>query len=109
MQRRSDCPISCALDVLGDKWTLLIFRDMLFFKKRRFEEFLDSPEKISTNILTDRLHKLEQAGLIVKEPYSKHRLRMSYMPTARGKSLAPIIRQIIKWGLANIENTNAME
>ncbi|MFX5547103.1 winged helix-turn-helix transcriptional regulator, partial [Acinetobacter baumannii] len=56
LTRRSDCPIACSLDVIGDKWTLLVLRDIVVFKKTRFEEFLESPEKISTNILTDRLH-----------------------------------------------------
>ena len=108
MNRRSDCPISCTLDLIGDKWSLLILRDMLFFEKTRFEEFLDSPEKISTNILTDRLHKLEQAGLIIKAPYSNHRLRMSYTATEKGESLAPILKQIIQWGLASLEDTQTM-
>jgi len=107
MQRRSDCPITCTLDLIGDKWTLVILRDILFFNKTRFEEFLDSPEKISTNILTDRLHKLEGAGLIVKEPYSNHRLRMAYTATEKGKSLTPILKQIVEWGLANLEHTQA--
>ncbi|HEY9777565.1 MAG TPA: helix-turn-helix domain-containing protein [Planktothrix sp.] len=107
--RRSSCPISCTLDLIGDKWTLLVLRDMLFFQKGRFEEFLDSPEKISTNILTDRLHKLENAGLVEKAPYSNHRLRMAYSPTDKGKSLKPILKQIVDWGLTNIENTGTMK
>jgi DNA-binding HxlR family transcriptional regulator len=82
---------------------------MLFFKKSRFEEFLESPESIATNILTDRLHKLEAADLIVKTPYSNHRLRMSYNPTEKGKSLAPVIKEIVKWGLANIEKTKTVD
>ncbi|HEY9669782.1 MAG TPA: helix-turn-helix domain-containing protein, partial [Coleofasciculaceae cyanobacterium] len=59
---RSHCPIACTLDSIGDRWTLLIIRDMLFFRKQRFEEFLESPEGISTNILTSRLKSLEQLG-----------------------------------------------
>ena len=107
MLRRSNCPISCTLDLIGDKWTLVVMRDMLFLKKSRFEEFLDSPEKISTNILTDRLHKLEAAGLVVKEPYSNHRLRMAYTATEKGKSLIPLLKHMVEWGLANIEETSA--
>ena len=102
MARRSDCPISCVLDLIGDKWTLLILRDMLFFNKSRFEEFLESSEKISTNILTDRLHKLEAGGLITKTPYSSHRLRMSYSPTEKGESLIPVLKEIVKWGRSNL-------
>ncbi|MDZ4838205.1 MAG: helix-turn-helix domain-containing protein [Candidatus Melainabacteria bacterium] len=107
MLRRSDCPISCTLDLIGDKWTLVVLRDILFFQKSRFDEFLDSPEKISTNILTDRLHKLEGAGLIVKAPYSNHRLRMAYTATEKGRTLIPILKQIVEWGLANLEDTKA--
>ncbi len=108
MNRRSDCPISCTLDLIGDKWTLLVLRDILFFKKTKFEEFLESPENISTNILTDRLHKLERDGLIVKAPYSNHRLRMAYTATEKGQSLAPILKQIAHWGLESIAETKIM-
>jgi DNA-binding HxlR family transcriptional regulator len=82
-----------------------VLRDILFFNKAKFDEFLDSPEKISTNILTDRLHKLEAAGLIAKAPYSNHRLRMAYSATEKGKSLAPILKQLVDWGLENLEDT----
>jgi len=109
MTRRSDCPISCALDLIGDKWTLVVLRDLLFFNKTKFDEFLESPEKISTSVLTDRLHKLERAGLIEKAPYSSHRLRMSYSPTEKGKTLAPVLNEIVLWAKRNIENTSAFE
>jgi DNA-binding HxlR family transcriptional regulator len=105
MNRRSNCPIACTLDLIGDKWTLLVLRDILFFNKSRFEEFLESPEKISSNILTDRLHKLERAELISKAPYSNHRLRMAYSATDKGRSLAPILKQIVDWGQANLDGT----
>lgn len=105
MSRRSDCPISCALDLIGDKWTLIVLRDLLFFNKTKFDEFLESPEKISTSVLTDRLHKLERAGLIEKAPYSTHRLRMTYSATEKGKTLAPVLNEIVRWGKRNIENT----
>ena len=105
MNKRSNCPIACALDLIGDKWTLLVLRDMVIFNKSRFEEFLESPERISTNILTDRLHKLESGGLIEKEPYSSHRYRMSYTPTEKGKSLGVILQQLSLWGLENITGT----
>jgi DNA-binding HxlR family transcriptional regulator len=84
-ERRSSCPIAGTLDLIGDRWTLLIIRDMLFFKKQRFEEFLDSPEGISTNVLTDRLKKLEQLGLVAKQPYSTHARRMNYQLTEQEK------------------------
>lgn len=103
-ERRSDCPIACTLDIIGDKWTILIIRDM-FFGKTRFDEFLASPESISTNILTSRLKRMEESGLIEKEQYSNHSQRMSYKLTEKGKSLFKIFKQITIWGLNNIPNT----
>ncbi len=108
MEKRSQCPIACTLDLLGDKWTLLVLRDIVIFKKSRFEQFLESPEKIATNILTDRLHKLEKAGLISKAPYGNHRLRMAYTATEKGISTTPMLKEIVKWGLKNIEGCGTM-
>jgi len=105
MNRRSDCPITCTLDLIGDKWTLVVLRDLLFLNKTKFDEFLASPERISSSVLTDRLHKLEKAGLIEKAPYSSHRLRMTYTPTEKGKTLTPVLNEIVKWGRCNIEET----
>jgi DNA-binding HxlR family transcriptional regulator len=105
MERRSNCPIACSLDLLGDKWSLILLRDIVVFKKTRFEEFLESPEGISTNILSDRLHRLEKAELISKAPYGTHRLRMAYQATEKGNSVKPILKEIANWGLAHIENT----
>lgn len=104
-ERRSHCPIACTLDLIGDRWTLLIIRDMLFFRKQRFEEFLESPEGISTNILTSRLKSLEQLGLVEKQPYSNHSRRMNYQLTERGQSLRPVLKTMIDWGLENIPET----
>jgi DNA-binding HxlR family transcriptional regulator len=103
--RRSPCPIACTLDLIGDRWTLLIIRDMMFFQKQRFEEFLDSPEGISTNILASRLKSLEQLGLVEKLPYSNHSRRMNYQLTERGQSLRPVLKTMIDWGLKNIPDT----
>lgn len=103
--KRSECPIANTLDELGDRWTLLIIRDM-FGGKHRFDEFLESNEKISTNILADRLKRLEQLCLISKKPYSSHPQRMSYELTERGRSLEPVLDAIIAWGLAYIEGTH---
>jgi DNA-binding HxlR family transcriptional regulator len=72
------CPIACTLDLIGDRWTLLIIRDMMFFGKQRFDQFLDSAEGISTNILASRLKSLEASGLVEKQPYSNHPRRMNY-------------------------------
>ncbi|HEY9637722.1 MAG TPA: helix-turn-helix domain-containing protein [Coleofasciculaceae cyanobacterium] len=108
-QQRSNCPIACTLDLLGDRWTLLIVRDMLFFEKQRFEEFLESPEGISTNILASRLKSLEQLGLVEKQPYSNHSRRMNYQLTQRGQSLRPVLKAMIDWGLENIPKTRIPE
>lgn len=104
--RRSNCPVACALDIIGDKWTILIIRDMRFFGKSRFEDFLASPEKISTNILTARLKKMEEAGLVEKSPYGAHSRRMDYKLTEKGNSLAEIVGQIYVWGKKNIPDTS---
>ncbi len=105
-QKRSACPIANTLDEIGDRWTLLIIRDMYFVGKHRFEEFLQSDEQISTNILTDRLKRLEQLELITKEPYGTHPHRMSYSLTERGRSLGPVLEVIFQWGLQHIEGTH---
>ena len=102
---RSHCPVACVLDLIGDRWTLLIIRDMMFFEKQRFDEFLDSQEGISTNILANRLKSLEENGLVEKHPYSNHPRRMNYQLTERGKSLRPVIKTMIVWGLKHIDDT----
>lgn len=104
-KRRSDCPIANTLDQIGDRWTLLIIRDLMFLGKQRYEEFLQSPEKISTNILADRLKRLEQLGLIDKQPYGSHSQRMSYALTERGQQLEPILRALAQWGLNHVDGT----
>jgi DNA-binding HxlR family transcriptional regulator len=109
LSSRSPCPIACTLDLLGDRWTLLVIRDMLFFDKQRFEEFLESPEGISTNILTDRLKMLEEMGLVEKQPYSNHARRMNYYLTASGQSLKPVLRIMAIWGLKHLEGTQVPE
>ena len=103
--RRSPCPVSCTLDLIGDRWTLLVIRDMMFFKKQRFEEFLESPEGISTNILANRLRLLEELGLAEKQPYSNHSRRMNYQLTEKGKSLRPVLKVITAWGLKHVADT----
>ena len=94
---RSHCPISCALDQLGDKWTLLIIRDLLLGKKR-YQEFLASPEHIATNILADRLKKLEIAGIVVQHAYQQKPLRYEYALTQKGEDLKLVLEALVKWG-----------
>ena len=102
---RSNCPITNTLDLIGDKWTLLIIRDMLFLKKKSFNEFWGSPEKIATNILTDRLKRLEEYGIIEKRPYTKAPVRYQYTLTSRGEDLRPLVMEVIRWGNTHIEGT----
>ena len=102
--KRSDCAVACALDLVGDKWTLLIVRD-LFFGKTRYKEFQDSAEKIPTNILAGRLEKLEKAGLITRLPYQKNPIRYEYRLTKTGRSLGPVMRAIAHWGNEYIPGT----
>jgi len=103
--KRSLCPVSCTLDLIGDRWTLLVIRDMMFFGKQRFEEFLESPEGISTNILANRLKLLEELGLVEKQPYGNHPRRMNYQLTEQGRSLRPVLRVMTAWGLKHITGT----
>jgi DNA-binding HxlR family transcriptional regulator len=92
---------------VGDRWTLLVIRDMLFFGKQRFEEFLASPEGISTNILAQRLKLLEEQGLVEKAPYSSHPRRMNYRLTEAGQGLKPVLQIIARWGLRHIDGTHS--
>lgn len=92
---RSKCPISLTLELVGDKWSLLIIRDMLFFGKSTYNEFLESPEKIATNILNDRLIKLTDLGLIT---YTGTAKRKKYKLTKVGLDLKPVIGAIGEFG-----------
>jgi len=94
---RSICPISNTLDLLGDKWTLLVVRDLLFFDKHRFGDFATSLEGIPTNILADRLRRLEECDIVVKVPYSSHPARYEYHLTAKGADLHPILFAMVQW------------
>lgn len=102
---RSCCALTNTLDIIGDKWTLLVVRDMLFAGKTQFSDFLESPEGISTNILAERLKRLEEYGLVQKTPYQKKPLRHAYSLTQKGLDLRPVMMEILKWGLNNIEGT----
>lgn len=94
---RSDCPIPCALDILGDKWTLVVVRD-LFMGKHRYNEFMESPEGIPSNILADRLKRLECAGIVKRDQYQKRPPRSEYFLTTKGADLQPVLFALAEWG-----------
>jgi DNA-binding HxlR family transcriptional regulator len=95
---RSPCPVAYTLDILGDKWSMLVIRD-LYHGKARFKEFAESPERIPTNILTNRLNKLVAAGVAEKSLYSLKPPRAEYHLTEKGKELLPILKAMLEWGI----------
>lgn len=95
--KRSNCPISYALDFFGDKWTFLIIRDLAFPGKKFYKDFLGSDEGIATNILSDRLKRLEAIGVIQSKTYEKLKTKKEYSLTQKGKDLIPILIEIILW------------
>lgn len=101
---RSSCPITNVLDLLGDKWTLLVIRDLVL-GKRRYQEFLASPELIASNILTERLTRLVDAGLISRQAYQQNPIRYQYLLTKKGKGLEPVLEAIIVWGKKQFPGT----
>ena len=106
-QRRSDCPISFTLDVLGDKWTLLVLRDLLLKGKRYYREFLEAGENIATNILSDRLKRLEAEGMLTKERDPSNRKQVIYQPTEKSLALLPVLIEVAFWGATHDPQTAA--
>lgn len=94
---RSHCPIAFALDLFGDTWSLLVLRDLIFKNKRHYQEFLNSGESISTNILADRLRRLEENGFIQKAPDPSNKKQIIYSPTNKGLDLIPVMLEMIRW------------
>jgi DNA-binding HxlR family transcriptional regulator len=105
--KRSPCPVAFSLDILGDRWTLLVIRD-LFSGRTRFKEFAASPEGIPTNILTDRLERLLARGIIEHIPAKDGTKRLAYSLTKKGKALGPTLRAMRDWGLAWDKSTRAL-
>jgi DNA-binding HxlR family transcriptional regulator len=101
---RSGCPIATTLDLVGDRWTLVLLRDMLN-GKTKFSEFLTSPERITTNVLADRLLKMEAAGLVKKRPYQTRPERFAYALTPKGRALHPVVREMCRWANAHVPGT----
>lgn len=98
---RSQCPVAASLDLLGDKWSLVIVRDLMVCK-RKYKDFQHSPEGIPTNILANRLRKLEGDGIIEKRPYQEKPIRYEYALTRKGADLLPVLQQLALWGHKHI-------
>jgi DNA-binding HxlR family transcriptional regulator len=106
LKRRSGCPVSISLEQFGDRWSLLIIRDMMVRGYRTFKEFQESGEGISSNILADRLKTLEAAGILTTEPEATDARRVNYRLTQKGIDLAPVMLELLIWG-ARYEATAA--
>ena len=106
LRRRSGCPVSVSLERFGDRWSLLIIRDLMVRGFRSFQQFQNSGEGIATNILADRLRNLQAAGIITAEADETDRRRFSYRLTEKGIDLAPVLLELLIWG-ARHEQTGA--
>lgn len=99
MEHRSNCPVNLTLEVFGDKWSLIIIRDIMFEGKRYFRELLQSEEKIASNILTDRLSMLEREGIIIKTADPDHKQKNIYSLTSKGIDLLPVMVEMGAWSI----------
>jgi DNA-binding HxlR family transcriptional regulator len=104
---RSACAVANSLDIVGDKWTLLVVRDLLH-GKRTYGELAHSPERIPTNILADRLKRLEGAGIIAGTPYQERPVRYAYALTPKGRALGDVLLAFVRWGKQHIPGTVAL-
>lgn len=105
--RRSPCPIACALDLIGDRWTLIVLRDLIFVRKRHFRELLEGHEGIATNILASRLKMLEGAGLVSRRADPAEARRVIYAPTEKALDLLPVLLELTSWSLKHNAGTDA--
>ena len=106
INRRSGCPLNASVEVLGDRWSLLIIRDMMLRGFRTFKEFLQSDEGIATNILADRLRNLETHGIIRAKQDALDRRKIIYFLTPKGKDLAPVLTEMVLWAAAHEKTQN---
>jgi DNA-binding HxlR family transcriptional regulator len=104
---RSACAVASSLDILGDKWSLLVVRDLLH-GKRTYGELARSPERIPTNILADRLERLQGAGILSSSPYQERPVRYAYTLTPKGRALGDVLLAFVRWGKQHIPGTVAM-
>jgi DNA-binding HxlR family transcriptional regulator len=105
---RSACAIANTLDLVGDRWSLLVIRDLLS-GKRTFSELVASPERIPTNILADRLKRLEEAGIIVSAAYHQHPVRYAYSLSPKGLALGDVLLALVRWGKQYIPGTKVLK
>ena len=101
---RSDCPISSSLEIIGDKWSLLVLRDLIFYGKTSFKDFSRSKEKIATNILSDRLSRLESHGMVRKERSEENKRVYRYSVTPKGFDLIGVLLDMIVWGVQYMDH-----
>jgi DNA-binding HxlR family transcriptional regulator len=106
-KRRSDCAVACTLDIIGDRWTLLVVRDLLR-GGRYFDDFLRSPERIATNVLSARLRALCDQGLVEKTPDPSDQRRFTYRLSDDGLRLGELLRDVAAWGLKHLPGTKVM-
>jgi DNA-binding HxlR family transcriptional regulator len=104
--RRSGCPLNASVEMLGDRWSLLIIRDMMLLGRRTFKEFLGSYEGIATNILADRLRRLEAYGIIAAESDPSDGRKLIYSLTPKGIDLAPVLTEMVLWAAAHEKTEN---
>lgn len=97
MKRRSGCPLNASVEMLGDRWSLLIIRDMMLLGRRTFKEFLGSYERPASNILADRLRRLEAHGIIRAQPDPSDGRKLIYLLTSKGMDLAPVLTEMVLW------------
>ena len=102
-ERRSACPLNATLEVLGDRWSLLIVRDLIFQGRTTYKDFLAGGEEIATNVLSDRLRRLEAEGVIEKGRDAADGRRLVYRLTAKGLALAPVLVEMIVWGAGHYQ------
>lgn len=102
--KRSACPVACTLDLLGDKWTLLVVRDLLL-GRHTYKQLQASPERIPSNILADRLKRLEREGIVHRTPYQERPPRYDYHLTEKGLGLLPVLHAMLAWGSTHMPGT----
>lgn len=99
---RSGCPVNLSLEIFGDRWTLLVLRDIIFVDARHFRELLDGPERISSNILADRLAKLVAHGMLTRADDPSHKQKVAYSLTEQAIELVPVLNQLSMWGVRHL-------